>query len=84
MSRFGVCSSCETPLLQPRGFHGSHLCGPCCTGEADTIGHVSILCTEYGCAHALEVPDDPVWERNRWMATCARHSETNRIAKARR
>ncbi len=39
---FGNCLSCGTPLLQ-RGGYGSvtELCGPCCTGEADTAGETT-------------------------------------------
>ncbi len=38
---FGNCMVCDTPLLQRGGFAGSGMCGPCCTGEADTIGEVT-------------------------------------------
>lgn len=35
--RDSQCSTCGTWLLQPGGFHATGLCGPCCTGEAETI-----------------------------------------------
>lgn len=38
------CLTCKTPLAQPGGFYGTDLCGPCCTGEADTHGHLSYEC----------------------------------------
>lgn len=38
---FGKCICCEQPLLQPRGYAGTDMCGPCTTGEADTIGEVT-------------------------------------------
>lgn len=39
---FGDCLSCGVPLLERGGFHGTQLCGPCCTGEARTAGMLSI------------------------------------------
>lgn len=38
---FGECLSCGTPLIESGGFHGTGLCGPCCTGESSTIGMLS-------------------------------------------
>ena len=38
---FGRCLSCRIPLLEKGGFHGTDLCGPCCTGEARTAGMLS-------------------------------------------
>lgn len=35
------CLSCGAPLLQPGGYAGSGMCGPCCTGEADTIDEIT-------------------------------------------
>ncbi len=35
------CESCREPLLERGGFHGTDLCGPCCTGEARTAGMLS-------------------------------------------
>lgn len=32
-----TCSGCGNTLFEPGGFAGTGLCGPCCTGEADTI-----------------------------------------------
>lgn len=43
-TEFGKCESCGTPLLQKDGFFGTSLCGPCCTGEASTLGKVSWEC----------------------------------------
>ena len=34
---FGMCESCKTPLFIPGGYGGTGLCGPCCTGEAETL-----------------------------------------------
>ena len=34
---FGRCESCETPLGVEGGMAGTGLCGPCCTGEAETL-----------------------------------------------
>ncbi len=34
---FGRCISCETELGIPGGFGGTGLCGPCCTGESETL-----------------------------------------------
>lgn len=53
----GTCSSCTTPLLQPEGFHLTGLCGPCCTGEADTLGQVTHHCVHATCEGAAEVPE---------------------------
>lgn len=38
---FGSCMVCDAPLLQVGGFAGSGMCGPCCTGEADTVGEIT-------------------------------------------
>jgi hypothetical protein len=35
---FGHCFACGTPLCTQGGCAGTGLCGPCCTGEADTAG----------------------------------------------
>ena len=35
---FGVCEVCEAPLMSRGGYGGTGMCGPCTTGEADTIG----------------------------------------------
>lgn len=35
---FGHCEVCETPLMTEGGCEGTGLCGPCCLGEADTVG----------------------------------------------
>ena len=32
-----TCDGCGQPLGIPGGYGGTGLCGPCCTGEADTI-----------------------------------------------
>ena len=34
----GFCMVCGQPLLKPNGMAGTGMCGPCCTGEADTFG----------------------------------------------
>jgi hypothetical protein len=34
----GHCAVCGTPLFTPGGCANTGLCGPCCTGEADTAG----------------------------------------------
>ncbi len=31
-----VCEVCEQPLGLTGGYSGTGLCGPCCTGEAET------------------------------------------------
>lgn len=33
----GNCISCGCPLGIPGGMAGTDLCGPCCTGEAETL-----------------------------------------------
>lgn len=33
----GKCDSCGTPLGIPGGMAGTGLCGPCCTGESETL-----------------------------------------------
>lgn len=37
----GHCEVCRTYLLQPGGYCGTGLCGPCCTGEADTVDKIT-------------------------------------------
>ena len=39
--KFEVCTACGTPLLQRGGYGGTGLCGPCCTGEADTVDEIT-------------------------------------------
>jgi hypothetical protein len=34
----GHCAVCGTPLCTRGGCAGTGMCGPCCTGEADTAG----------------------------------------------
>jgi hypothetical protein len=34
------CDSCGVKLIDRGGYAGTDLCGPCCTGEADTIDEV--------------------------------------------
>lgn len=34
------CIVCETPLGIPGGMAETGMCGPCCTGEADTISEI--------------------------------------------
>jgi hypothetical protein len=34
----GHCVVCGTPLCTEGGCAGTGMCGPCCTGEADTAG----------------------------------------------
>ena len=34
---FGKCEVCGIPLMQPGGYAGLGMCGPCTTGEADTM-----------------------------------------------
>lgn len=41
---YGLCISCGTPLLQPFGFYGCEMCGPCTVGEAAAFGQVSYKC----------------------------------------
>ena len=33
----GRCEGCDQPLGIPGGYAGTGLCGPCCTGEAETF-----------------------------------------------
>lgn len=40
-SNHGECLACGVPLLEKGGFHGTGLCGPCCTGESRTAGMLS-------------------------------------------
>ena len=42
------CSTCNGPLMQRRGFHGSGMCGPCFTGEADTARDMTSECQQCG------------------------------------
>ena len=35
-----ACISCGTPLGIPGGMGGTDLCGPCCTGEAETLDEI--------------------------------------------
>jgi hypothetical protein len=44
MTSHGRCITCKQPLHQRHGFAGTDLCGPCCTGEADTINSVTSTC----------------------------------------
>jgi hypothetical protein len=37
---FGVCESCGQPLDKTGGMAGTGLCGPCCTGESETLGEI--------------------------------------------
>ena len=37
-SGFGECSVCGNPLFAKGGYAGLGMCGPCVTGEADTLG----------------------------------------------
>ena len=39
---FGRCLSCETPLGKPGGYESTKLCGPCCTGEAETVSDFTV------------------------------------------
>lgn len=48
------CASCDIPLLQPHGFYGTDLCGPCCTGESAMAGYVSWECG--ACHICVEIP----------------------------
>jgi transcription elongation factor Elf1 len=34
----GHCAVCGTPLCTQGGCAGTGMCGPCCTGEAETAG----------------------------------------------
>jgi hypothetical protein len=53
----GACLSCECDLLQPHGFYGTDLCGPCCVGEAATRGQRTWHCIPCGFAEeSAEVP----------------------------
>ena len=38
---YGNCSVCDESLLQAGGYADSGMCGPCCTGEADTFGEIT-------------------------------------------
>lgn len=39
---FGVCEVCGMPLMQRGGYGGvTRMCGPCTTGEAETLGEVA-------------------------------------------
>lgn len=44
----GTCASCDTALLNARGYAGTDLCGPCCTGEADSATDVCAECDVHG------------------------------------
>lgn len=33
-----VCIVCGEPLMEPGGCGGTGMCGPCCTGDASTVG----------------------------------------------
>jgi hypothetical protein len=47
--KFGRCDGCGVFLLQHGGFAGTSLCGPCCTGEADTAKSITKDCTDCRC-----------------------------------
>lgn len=32
-----ICLTCSTELTIPGGYGGTDLCGPCCTGESETL-----------------------------------------------
>ena len=32
------CLVCGAPLIEPGGCAGTGMCGPCCTGDASTVG----------------------------------------------
>jgi hypothetical protein len=34
---FDVCEVCKTALSKSGGYANSGMCGPCCTGEAETL-----------------------------------------------
>ncbi len=34
---FGTCEVCEAPLMSDGGYGGTGMCGPCTTGEAETV-----------------------------------------------
>ena len=36
------CISCGTKLLIKGGYYGTDLCGPCCTGDSDTLDEQGI------------------------------------------
>ena len=40
-NNFGMCDVCDEELLQEGGYAGSGMCGPCCTGDAGTIGEIT-------------------------------------------
>jgi hypothetical protein len=52
------CDSCDCRLLQPWGFHGLELCGPCCTGESDTVDTLT-----YDCVNRCKVKGTDSTER---------------------
>ena len=31
------CIACDCELMEPGGYAGTGMCGPCCTGEADSL-----------------------------------------------
>ena len=33
-----TCEVCGTPLVTPGGCAGTGMCGPCCLGDASTVG----------------------------------------------
>jgi len=35
-----LCISCDCPLGIPGGLAGTGMCGPCCTGETETINEM--------------------------------------------
>jgi hypothetical protein len=35
--RFGTCEVCGTELGKRGGYGGTGMCGPCCTGESETL-----------------------------------------------
>ncbi len=38
LSKQARCEVCEIPLIDEGGCGGTGLCGPCCTGDASTVG----------------------------------------------
>lgn len=36
-TRFGTCEVCGTELYKRGGYADTGMCGPCCTGESETL-----------------------------------------------
>lgn len=59
------CQSCGVRLLQPHGFHGTGLCGPCMTGESATAQQVTFWCSGHPQCVACDESDSGVAEHHK-------------------